>query len=319
MTILLTGVTGNIGSEVARQLRGYRVVELARGDDPVAAKDCEIIIHCAALTAFRAPWEELHSANVLLTKKLLDFAEACPRLRRFVHISTACVCGAASGLIHEAPLPRPSRFVNDYERSKWEAEDLVARSRLPSTIVRLSTAAGGETDGRVLRPGALHHLLFWLWKGLVPMIPGSAEAKVDLISTEHAGRLIVAAALARDVPPVLHACAGLRAPALGELLAHLAGEFAGLSATWRRGSIMPPELVDGKTFALFGETVAQSGDLLFQRVLSDAKYFLPALSFPRIYDTAGADAICEPAHSDWRTLVSHVTRYVLHRHIHARA
>lgn len=328
MTILLTGCTGNIGYEAARQLNGHRVLALVR--DPSAeislpnvkvihdldqARDCEVIIHSAANTAFRAPLEELRASNVALTQRLLDFAKDCPRLRRFVHVSTACVCGKDGGTVPESMLPRPTGFVNNYEQSKWEAEQTVHESGLPASIVRLSIVAGSEVDGHVRRRGALHHTLFWLWKGLIPMMPGTSETPVDIISTEHAARVIISAALAPESVPLLHACAGAEAAQLGELLQHLTAEFATHSAAWRSGAHSLPEIVDAETFALFEQTVQQSGDVLFQRVCADSKSFLPGLLHPRVYDTAIADALCPFPRADWRSLTSHVTHHVLSTHL----
>ncbi|MEN3939763.1 SDR family oxidoreductase [Prosthecobacter sp. SYSU 5D2] len=329
MKILLTGLTGNIGHEVARQLAGHQVmarvrdvtaapvmehVALLREDELDAARACEIIIHCAASTTFNAPLQTLREVNVEMTQNLLDFAVGCPALKRFVHVSTACVCGLDGGLIPENSLPEPSAFVNAYEQSKWEAEQRVLASGLPVCIARLSIVAGSEVDGSVRKRGALHHLLFWLWKGLIPMMPGTAETPVDMISTEHAARGVVSAALADAAPPVIHVCAGGRSPRLGELIQHVAQDFASTSAGWRSGAIAAPEIVDAETFALFEQTVQQSGDLLFQRVCTDSKSFLPGLLHSRVYATALAESLNpEPAY-DWRKLSTLVTHHVLARH-----
>lgn len=329
MKILLTGFTGNIGYEIARQLQGHEVLALVRNypaesvmphvtclheDGLDAARDCGVIIHCAASTTFNAPLETLRAANVDMTQRLLDFARTCPGLRRFVHVSTACVCGTTGGVIPEEPLPAPEAFVNAYERSKWEAEQRVLDSGLPACIARLSIVAGSEVDGSVRRRGALHHTLFWLWKGLIPMMPGTPETPVDLISTEHAARAVVHAALADRAPAVMHVCAGAKAPRLGKLQEHLAQEFARVSSGWRSGAIALPEIVDAGTFALFEQTVQQSGDILFQRVCTDSKSFLPGLLHPRVYATAQADALCPMPGYDWRSLSTQVTRHVLARH-----
>ncbi len=312
MTILLTGATGNIGHEVALRLAGHRVIALVRPGSTLAA-ETEAVIHCAASTAFRAPLAELRAINVGGTGHLLAFAARCPHLRQFVHVSTACVCGAAGGLIPEAPLPLPPAFVNAYEQSKWEAEQLVLAARLPACIVRLSIVAGSQVDGSVRRLGALHHMLWWLWKGLIPMMPGAADTPVDLISTEYAAQVIVAAVHARapSSPIILHGCAGFLAPCLGDLLQHVAAEFSLRSPVWRSGSIEPPAMVDAATFAMFEQTVLQSGDVLFRRVCEDSRSFLPGLLHPRRYATAVADSLCPPPPLDWRHLATLVTRHVL--------
>jgi nucleoside-diphosphate-sugar epimerase len=323
MTILLTGFTGNVGLEIARQLAGHRVLALVRDANqaprfdgvaliegsleslPAAVQpDVETIVHCAASTAFKAPLAELRRTNVDGTASLLAFARGCRRLRKFVHVSTTCVCGDATGCIVEAPVADAPRFVNAYEQSKWEAEQLVLASGLPVEIARLAIVAGSERDGSVRRPGAVHHALYWLYKGLIPMIPGTLESRVDLISTEFAAGVI--AALVRDgVEPgrIVHASAGNTAPMLGELLDFLAEFFSRHHRGWASGAVTRPDVVDAQTFALFEAAVRQSGDLIFQRVCDNAQSFLPGLLYPRAFATSFARSV--PL-AGWRALAGAV-------------
>lgn len=327
MKILLTGYTGNLGPAIAHELASHEVMALARRPEAAApmphvrvvrgsleeipdslAHDIEVIIHGAADTSFTASLDELRATNVEGTRRILRFAGSCPRLQKFIHVSTACVCGKQSGLIPEGRLPKPGSFVNAYEESKWEAEELAFESELPTEIVRLSIVAGSEMDGSVLRAGALHHALYWLWKGLIPMMPGSPDALVDLISTEHAAQVVADRAFAPfRSKQVTHGCAGDAAPRLGELLDQLVSIFSARSSAWERGSIVPPVIVDAATFALFEQTVEQSGDLLFRRVCQDSRSFLPGLLHPRLYETRHAGS---PA-TDWRKLTHLVTSHVL--------
>lgn len=327
MKVLLTGYTGNLGPAIARELSRDEVVAPVRSPETAplmphvrvmrgsleelpgfSSEGVEVVIHAAANTSFVAPLEELQRVNVEGTRRALEFARACPRLKKFVHVSTACVCGKTSGVIPEARLPKPSSFVNAYEESKWEAEELLFESNLPVEIVRLSIVAGSEANGSVHRQGALHHTLYWLWKGLIPMMPGSPDALVDLISTEHAARIVAACALAPLRPKqVTHGCAGAAAPRLGDLLEHLVSTFSARSPAWQRCSITPPMIVDAPTFALFEETVEQSGDLLFRRVCQDSKAFLPGLLHPRCYETTHEG----PSPADWRKLAELVTSHVI--------
>ena len=47
------------------------------------------IVHGAASVAFDVSLEESRQINVEGTRRMLDFARACPRLRRFTYVSTA--------------------------------------------------------------------------------------------------------------------------------------------------------------------------------------------------------------------------------------
>ena len=327
MNILLTGYTGNLGSEIARQLRAHRIFALVRNSGTAPAlpnvtpvhgtldklpeqmrAQIDLIIHAAACTAFRAPLAELRRVNAEGTRALLEFAAACPRLRRFIHLSTTCVAGDREGVIAEVPIQPAPDFVNAYEQSKWEAENVVLGSSLPVEIIRLAIVAGSEEDGSVRRPGALHHTLHWLYHGLVPMMPAAPDSRVDLISTEFAGRAV---ASLLDAPAqhgrIVHATAGAAAPRLGELLDHLMGIFVRTHRGWMRGSIARPDIVDAATFALFEASVRQSGDALFRRVCDDARSFLPGLLHPRVF---AASLVAAPL-MDWRTLAERVFTWLL--------
>lgn len=328
MTILLTGLTGNIGPDVASCLARHRVLALVR-DGKCAPliegvtliegslenlpssiqSEVEAIVHCAAAVAFKRPLEELRRTNVDGTAALLDFAERCPRLKRFIHVSTICVYGDRRGAAPELPVLSTPNFVNAYEQSKWEAERLVLASNLPVEIVRLAIVAGSERDGSVRRPGALHHALYWLYNGLIPMIPGSPDTRVDLISTEFAAEAI-ATTLRTPVQPgrIVHASSGAAAPALGELLGFLAAHFSQHHRGWASGAVSIPDIVDRETFNLFRQSVDQSGDILFRRVCDDAESFLPILLYPRTMQTSLAEAI--PA-ADWRVLADRVAGWLI--------
>jgi nucleoside-diphosphate-sugar epimerase len=323
VSIFLTGYTGNVGQTIAAALPTARILALVRdlstaprrsnvqlvpGSLDALPEGCtdqiEIIIHAAADTSFTAPLDTLRRTNVEGTAQLLAFAGECPRLRRFIHLSTVCVSGKSTGLIGEASLPQPE-FVNAYEQTKWEAEQLVLQAALPTEIVRLSTVVGRESDGRTVRLGALHHAMYWLWRGLIPMIPGEANARVDLISAEHAADAIVR--LLREPvrsSSVHHIAAGQSAAPLGELLDVIFAIFARHHAAWARGAIARPDLADAKTWALFSAVIARSGDALFARVIHDAQSFLPGLLHPRTYATS------RPA-PHWRTVVERTVEHLI--------
>ncbi|MGI8801179.1 MAG: SDR family oxidoreductase, partial [Solirubrobacteraceae bacterium] len=105
------------------------------------------IVHSAATVSFTLPIEEARAVNVQGTRRMLEFAElaaACGGLRRYGHVSTAYVAGTHAGRFAERDLELGQTFHNSYERSKFEAEQLVrSRAReLPTTILRPSIVVG---------------------------------------------------------------------------------------------------------------------------------------------------------------------------------
>jgi nucleoside-diphosphate-sugar epimerase len=328
MNILLTGFTGNLGREMARRLAPHRIAALVRdpGRAPqepsvtlvegsldslpnTVASEVEIIVHGAASTSFRSPLDELRRTNVEGTSRLLEFAAGCPRLRRFIHLSTTCVCGDRAGLIPETAITERPRFINAYEQSKWEAEQIVLASSLPVEIARLAIVAGSQHDGSVRRVGAFHHTLYWLFKGLIPMLPGRDCSPVDIISTEFAAAAVFALVNAAPAPGrIVHVSSGNHAPPLGQLIAFLLDRFARHDRGWASGAVAPPDLVDAETFALFQAAAHQSGDLLFQRVCEDAQSFLPGLLHPRTFATSLVQTMAAP---NWRLHAERVLTWLL--------
>lgn len=301
--ILITGADGCIGRALQAHLRSEHPqaeliafghepkcrditrVNLGLSDEELRglAQRTEVIVHAAADTRFTGTYETLHRTNVVGTANVLDFASRCARLRKFVHLSTTCVAGKHEGVIPESPLEESS-YVNAYEQTKHEAERLVLEAELPTQIVRLATVLGSECDGTVSRWGAAHMTLYFLYRGLIAMVPGSPKASLDFISSELVAKVVAAAALNPDVHhKILHVSNGTGAP-LPEFVNFVAERFA------RRGFVKPP-IVNLTTFQLFQESVRLSRDLLFNQVLGCTESFLPGLLYPKTYATRNAEVL----------------------------
>jgi len=68
------------------------------------AQEIDIIVNIAATTNFYERYDVSLDVNVLGVKHLCHFAEQCPRLKMFMQVSTAYVCGDREGLILEKPI-----------------------------------------------------------------------------------------------------------------------------------------------------------------------------------------------------------------------
>ena len=288
------------------------IADQARGIHRITG-DVTVIIHAAADTRLTAPYDALARVNVQSTRDVCRLAAACPRLEQFLFVSTACVAGRRTGSIPERMHDDSAGFANAYERTKWEAERIVANSQLPARIARLATCAGSHETGYVNRLGALHHLLRWMSRGLVPMIPGTESTPVDVISTDIAARWLTRAAVQ---PPeglqVCHVALGRSAVPLGELLDTLIAELN----TDRRRPVQRPLLVDQEAFTAFSDMVRLSGDALFARVQASAASVLPSLLYPKIYETENAERCWNGPlpHSPWHVLLRQVISFCRSRH-----
>jgi nucleoside-diphosphate-sugar epimerase len=230
--ILVTGVTGFVGREVARELlrAGRALIVLARAGDGVpaaarvaaalgvpaggdrvsviegdlAAPACgidgagwsrlrasvESVVHCAGDTAF-APerLEPYEAAHVGGPRRLLE-GLARGRLRRWVHVSTAYVCGRREGVILESEGDLGQAFHNVYERVKLASE----------TALRAAGARAG-VQVRIARPGIV--------VGAAPLTGGGAPSNLFFDFVRLTAALVTRAG---DGPARLRIEAAARAP-----------------------------------------------------------------------------------------------------------
>ncbi len=173
--ILVTGITGFIGSHLASHLvsekralvRGLARdptkarslaelgIEIAQGDMRDAAslgravEGCSVVIHAAAQVSSIPDRQTFIDSNVAGTENLLRASEAAG-VRRFVHLSSIAVFGlTAEGTVDDRS-PR-AHSGDPYCDTKVDSEELVFRyhheGRVRATILRPSSVYG---------PGSIH-------------------------------------------------------------------------------------------------------------------------------------------------------------------
>lgn len=165
----VTGATGMVGLQIVKQLliRGYRVriltrqasydnsnVEIYVGsleDEEILKmflKDAHLLFHCAAELHDEAKmWE----VNVNGTERLLNLV-AVSDIKYFCYLSSVGVTGRTQlKLVNETTACNPQ---NVYERSKWAAEQLVARPIIGCKIVilRPTNVIDEQHPGALLLP-----------------------------------------------------------------------------------------------------------------------------------------------------------------------
>ena len=130
MTLLLTGVTGTLGSELKKLFpdaispshNEFDICDKPKIDEFFKNNHIDLVIHTAALTTVRGCEEDKILAtkiNVEGTKNLVDGLFHSNPDGYFVYISTACVFDGDSGMYNETYTPSPKNF---YSSSKLLGE-----------------------------------------------------------------------------------------------------------------------------------------------------------------------------------------------------
>jgi nucleoside-diphosphate-sugar epimerase len=227
------------------------------------------ILHIAADIRFDLSVEEARPVNVTGVKEILSLAGRSRNLVRLGHVSTAYVNGYREGVFAEEPMPPGQHFVNGYQQSKYEAEQLVvaAMREIPASIYRVPIVLADSSDGVVSQFGYFHRLLRMLPDSILPLMPGAPDLPVDLVSAEW-----TAAGLAwlfdfRFSPgSVRHLCAGapgsLRFAEVAEVVCATMERHPSYPAG---RSVRIPKLVP---IADFDKFIAESTDQALRRVVS---------------------------------------------------
>jgi len=194
--IFLTGGTGFIGGEVARQLRerGDEVACLVRNPEKGAKlrelgcelvagdlsderairkgmEGCDAVVHAAAVYEVGIPASQrpaMREANVGGTERVLSAALEA-KVPKVVYVSTVGVFGNTHGRIVDESYEHPAEsFTSAYEETKWEAHQVAKRligEGLPCVIVQPGGVYGpGDTS-------SVGQLLDQFLSGKMPLMP----------------------------------------------------------------------------------------------------------------------------------------------------
>jgi nucleoside-diphosphate-sugar epimerase len=221
-------------------------------DAPLAAvaTDVECIVHAAARTNFDIERETARQVNTVATARVAEFAMTCPRLERFLFMSTLVSVGCRTGDIGEAITEDAAEHANHYEWSKEQAErDLVRGfSQLPWSIVRLPTIIADDDSGRVTQYNAFHNTLKMMFYGLLSLMPGLPDTPLYLATAEFTARGVVRLAQSQVEGGVYHlAPAAEEAVSLGDVMDVVFDTFQRDPAFARR-RLLRPEFCDRDTF-----------------------------------------------------------------------
>ena len=121
MTILVTGGSGSLGSELQKifpdclspSSNDLDITNKENIENYLKTYSIDVIIHTAAITSVRLCEENKQLAwntNVQGTKNLVDYILKSNSNIKFIYVSTACVFDGHSGMYDEDDIPYPENF-----------------------------------------------------------------------------------------------------------------------------------------------------------------------------------------------------------------
>ncbi|MCT7580383.1 NAD-dependent epimerase/dehydratase family protein [Aliarcobacter butzleri] len=213
MKAIITGATGGLGRNLLEflVLQNWQVVAFGR-DEKIGKslgvefyafdlsdfeqtkknfQKADVVFHCAALSSPWGKYEEFYKANVIATKNVLKAMELF-NIKKIVHVSTPSIYFDFQDQFEIKEEFIPTKFVNDYAKTKYQAEQLVLNSSVFSVIIR-PRAIFGEYDN-VLVPRLEKVAL----KGFLPII----KNKKTIVDVTYVGNVVNALYLAsiKDIP-----------------------------------------------------------------------------------------------------------------------
>jgi long-chain acyl-CoA synthetase len=148
------------------------------------------IYHVAASTKFDLDLEDARAVNRDGTIHVLAFARVAREaggLRRLHHVSTAYVAGNREGVFAEDDASLNHEFRNNYEKTKWEGEQILAPARagVPVTCYRPSIVVGDSRSGRTLHFRVLYDPMRWIYSGKIGALPCRPQVRLDIVPVDY--------------------------------------------------------------------------------------------------------------------------------------
>ncbi|KAL5583152.1 hypothetical protein UlMin_015594 [Ulmus minor] len=92
--------------------------------------DIDIIVNSAATTDFYERYDISLAINTAGALNIMNFAQKCIKLKMFLHVSTAYVCGESKGLILEKPFGIGETLKETHSKLDYEFEKQLAEEKL---------------------------------------------------------------------------------------------------------------------------------------------------------------------------------------------
>lgn len=300
-TVLLTGASGVVGQALLERLAGCPVICLVhrravdghrmttvRGDlalphfgldravyDDLAAR-VDVVVHCAAITAFSADPGRTNALNVRGTENVLAFARRAKAALQ--HVSTAFV--TRQDLTRDGyGSARPEVYLD----SKRLAEQAIVDSGTAANIIRPSVVIGDSVTGRIAQFQGLHAIAGALLGKALPMLPLEPDTKIDFVPQNVVANVIAGLLRAGTTGGEYWVTGGEAAPTAARMveLAMSLGRSAGLELDKPR--FVSPDMIERLIRPVFLAALSKPQQRRFDDMLAMTALFQTTKPFTSDY------------------------------------
>lgn len=241
------------------------------------------IVHAAAVTRFNVDAATADRVNVGGAEKAFRFAERCPALDELTYVSTVYTSGLRTGNVAEEAMRGDDGFANHYERSKNEAERLLAErfEHLPWRVARVATVVADDERGGVTQYNAVHNTLKLFYYGLISLVPGLEATPVYLVTGDFVARGLAELAK-RATPHGIYHLAHARSESITlDELVTIAFEAFDESESFRARRVLKPLYVDAVSFDALVQGIDGFGGEALRQALQSVSPFARQLFAPK--------------------------------------
>lgn len=171
---------------------------LTKGDINLLKDNVTYVFHCAALYDTSQTRSQLLKNNFEGTKNVSKLTARFRKLIMFNYMSTIYVSGSYEGVFPEDKLPSISKFHNKYEESKYQAEKLLRRTKLPLNIFRLPILVGNSKTGITSKFDGVYKLIQAIDNRRVFFYPGDCHGRLHIMPVDIAAQFVTEVGLERS-------------------------------------------------------------------------------------------------------------------------
>lgn len=253
---------------------------LAPEERRTLAGSVDVVLHCAAMTSWRASRERIFETNVTGTRHMLDFARLADA--PFYYVSTAFVARRDAA----DPDNRDVAGLLAYVQSKIAAEQAVRDSGHPHVIVRPPVIIGDAETGEIAKFQGIHQMFGSFIQNLLPLIPAEPGSMIDMMPQDVVARAIARLISAEVTGGEYWLTAGANAPTIADLLEVTLSVCTRLGRPMHPPRMIPVEAVDRLLIPLMEDVMPpqlrrQFGQFIQLTTLFQSERALPS-SMPAI-------------------------------------